>query len=90
MDQILPELLKVGGPAALVAVLYYLLATGKLVVGKVYDREVERGDRLEASLDRVTRALENITSSENLAVALLKSVEKKAAENDAREGGDES
>ena len=83
-----PALLNVGGPSLFLGLLFWGLYKGIIVVGKVYDREVERGDKMAEIAGQATKALEGIANSENLAVALLKSVERKAAENDAREGGE--
>lgn len=87
MDQILPELWKVGGPAALVVILFWSLLKGHVVVGPVYRREVERADRLEGIADQATSALEALSRRDDLAVALLRSVERKAAENESAAGG---
>ena len=90
VDQIPSELLKIGGPGALLALLFWAFVKGWIVVGKVYDREAARADKMQDIADQATKALEGITNSENLAVALLRSVEKKAAENTAQGGGDGS
>jgi hypothetical protein len=87
VDQIPGELLKVGGPSALVALLFWALLKGWIVVGKVYDREVARADKLETIAENATEALRGKTNSDDLAVALLRSVERKAAENESAAGG---
>ena len=90
VDQIPGELLKVGGPSALVALLFWALLKGWIVVGKVYDREVARADKLETIAENATEALRGKSNSDDLAVALLRSVERKAtenAENESAAGG---
>lgn len=81
------ELLKIGGPTGLVIVLFWALLKGWIVVGRVYDREVTRGDKLEKIAEDATAALRKRAEADDLAVALLRSVERKAAANEQAAGG---
>lgn len=89
VEQILPELVKAGSIGGVLVLLIVGFLKEWIVIGSIYRREVARADKMQDVAAAATKALENISGSENLGVALLRSVEKKAAENvAAQEGGD--
>ena len=66
------------GATGLVILVVVMIFTGRLIPKRYYDREVQRGDALQVTVNSLTDQLRELTTDKDLALHLLSSVRSRA------------
>ena len=66
------------GATGLLVLVVVMIFTGRLVPKRYYDREVQRGDALQVTVNSLTDQLRELTTDKDLALHMLSSVRHRA------------